>query len=225
MHHHADRAHGRTLVVNYRMCLLGGNARQLLPDDHPLLRGSAWSKYHCAVTRQKDSEAHAVATRLDCAHPGEAVVSLDTFLDGTSLRHIRPEFVPYISVDPSCCPSLSYLRCCSKAHVQHYTSGRFSPPLTAHQVFETAGFLVVCTGVRRACIVALYPHLQCSHTFLGSRLQVLDQMQIFNESITPPMLPYAGKSPSTCLQTFSRPVHTRRTRYILLICWNWNATQ
>lgn len=95
----------------YAISMSGGKARQLLPDDHPLLRAAAWSKYHCAVTRQKDSEPHAVATRLDCAHPGDAVVSLDSFLDGEStndadlvawvsfgLQHLpRSEDVPVVT--------------------------------------------------------------------------------------------------------------------------------
>lgn len=54
------RSYDLSVLTSYRMCPVGGKARQLLPDEHPLLRAAAWSKYDCAVTRRKDSEAHAV---------------------------------------------------------------------------------------------------------------------------------------------------------------------
>lgn len=63
-------------------CATGGTTQQLLPEGHPLLGAAAWSKYHCAVTRHKDSEPQAAATRLDGYHPETPAVSLDAFLDG-----------------------------------------------------------------------------------------------------------------------------------------------
>jgi Copper amine oxidase, enzyme domain len=56
--------------------------QQLLPPDHPLLGAAAWTKYHLAVTVQKDNEALSVASRLDGYHPETPAVSLDSFIDG-----------------------------------------------------------------------------------------------------------------------------------------------
>lgn len=79
------------------MGVAGGTAHQLLPQGHPLLGAGAWSKYHCAVTRHKDSEPHSVASRLDGYHPEAPAVSLDSFLDGDRAAMAAPSH----SVSPS----------------------------------------------------------------------------------------------------------------------------
>ena len=55
---------------------------QLLPPSHPLTKAGAWTKYHLAVTRRKDSEPQSVASRYDTYVPGKPFVSLDDFIDG-----------------------------------------------------------------------------------------------------------------------------------------------
>jgi Copper amine oxidase, enzyme domain len=67
-------------------CLLcsctGWQTVQLLPPSHPLIKAGAWTKYHLAVTRRKDSEPRSVASRYDTYVPGKPFVSLDDFIDG-----------------------------------------------------------------------------------------------------------------------------------------------
>jgi Copper amine oxidase, enzyme domain len=99
-------------------CILGFTTTQLLPDTHPLTRAAAWTKYHLAVTKHKDSEPFSTATKFDAYHPEAPVVSLDDFIDGPSVspsvclrvRPVDPSVHPHSSVYPSCPPA-----CCMHA--------------------------------------------------------------------------------------------------------------
>lgn len=84
-------------------CLLcsctGWQTVQLLPPSHPLIKAGAWTKYHLAVTRRRDSEPRSVASRYDTYVPGKPFVSLDDFIDGKSqLCKGLASFVPKRSV-------------------------------------------------------------------------------------------------------------------------------
>ena len=78
------------IIFDLSMRVAGGTAHQLLPQGHPLLGAGAWSKYHCAVSRHKDSEPQSVASRLDGYHPEAPAVSLDSFLDGDRASKAAP---------------------------------------------------------------------------------------------------------------------------------------
>ena len=66
------------------MIKLGPTVGQALPDDHPFVLASAFSKYALAVTKRKESERRATSV-YDLFGPAEPYVSLDTFLDGESI--------------------------------------------------------------------------------------------------------------------------------------------
>ena len=63
----------------------GPTADQSLPDDHPFVRASAFSKYTVAVARRKEAEQR-VTSVYDLFGPAEPVTSIDRFLDNESLR-------------------------------------------------------------------------------------------------------------------------------------------
>jgi Copper amine oxidase, enzyme domain len=75
---------------------------QLLPPSHPLTKAGAWTKYHLAVTRRKDSEPRSVASRYDTYIPGKPFVSLDDFIDG--MPHI---FLETCELSSKVCSSLA----------------------------------------------------------------------------------------------------------------------
>ena len=68
---------------------------QLLPPSHPLIQAGAWTRYHLAVTRRKDSEPRSVASRYDTYVPGKPFVSLDDFIDGRP--HLLLDLVSCVS--------------------------------------------------------------------------------------------------------------------------------
>jgi len=66
------------------MIIPGPTVGQALPDSHPFVKASAFSKYTLAVTRRKESEYRATSV-YDLFGPGEPLTSLDSFIDGESL--------------------------------------------------------------------------------------------------------------------------------------------
>ncbi|GMH38438.1 hypothetical protein BSKO_06322 [Bryopsis sp. KO-2023] len=89
----------------------GLTSSQLLPETHPFTKAMAWTKYHLAVTKYKDSEPRSHAGLYDMPIPQKPVVNFDDFLDDESivaedlvgwvmvgLQHVpRSEDVPLIS--------------------------------------------------------------------------------------------------------------------------------
>ena len=64
---------------------VGPTTGQVLPDDHPLVLSSAFSKYMLAVTRRKEAEPR-VTSVYDWFGAAEPLTSIDDFLDGESIR-------------------------------------------------------------------------------------------------------------------------------------------
>merc|ERR1712048_1344515 len=76
--------------------LLPGEAMvNTLPDSHPLVKFSAYSKYTVAVTRYHDSEVR-VSSPFDNYVPSRPYVSLDNFLNGESLN--QTDLVAWVTV-------------------------------------------------------------------------------------------------------------------------------
>ena len=63
---------------------VGPTVPQALPDEHPFVKATAFSKYTVAVTRRKESEYRATSV-YDLYGPGEPYTTLDSFLDGESI--------------------------------------------------------------------------------------------------------------------------------------------
>ena len=63
----------------------GPTVAQTLPNDHPFVLASAFSKYTLAVTKRKESEYRPTSV-YDLFGPAEPYASLDRFFDGESLR-------------------------------------------------------------------------------------------------------------------------------------------
>jgi len=61
--------------------LHGLTTRQLLPDTHPFTKAAAWTKYHLAVTRRKETETFSHTAVYDTVAPGKPVTSLDYYID------------------------------------------------------------------------------------------------------------------------------------------------
>ena len=67
----------------------------MLPDDHPFVLASAFSKYALAVTRRKEAEERPTSV-YDLFAPAEPHTSIDTFLDGESLA--QHDLVAWVTV-------------------------------------------------------------------------------------------------------------------------------
>ena len=74
---------------------LGPTVAQSLPDEHPFVKASAFSKYALAVTRRKESE-HRVTSVYDLYAPAEPRVSLDGFIDGEGI--MREDLVAWVTL-------------------------------------------------------------------------------------------------------------------------------
>lgn len=77
------------------MIVPGPTVAQTLPDDHPFVLASAFSKYTLAVTKRKEEERRATAV-YDLFGPGEPYTSLDSFLDGESIE--QTDLVAWVSL-------------------------------------------------------------------------------------------------------------------------------
>ena len=74
---------------------VGPTTGQVLPDDHPLVLSSAFSKYMLAVTRRKDAEERPTSV-YDWFGASEPVVSIDHFLDGEGIA--QEDLVAWVTV-------------------------------------------------------------------------------------------------------------------------------
>ena len=67
------------------MIIPGPTVAQTLPEEHPFVKASAFSKYTLAVTKRKDAEYRPTSV-YDLFGPAEPQVSLDSFIDGESIE-------------------------------------------------------------------------------------------------------------------------------------------
>ena len=74
---------------------VGPTTGQVLPDDHPFVLSSAFSKYMLAVTRRKESEGR-VTSVYDWFGASEPVVSIDNFLDGEGIA--QEDLVAWVTI-------------------------------------------------------------------------------------------------------------------------------
>ena len=77
------------------MIIPGPTVGQTLPDDHPFVLASAFSKYTLAVTQRKEEERRATAV-YDLFGPGEPYTNLDTFINGESIE--QKDLVAWVSL-------------------------------------------------------------------------------------------------------------------------------
>ncbi len=73
----------------------GPTVGQTLPDDHPFVKATAFSKYTVAVTQRKDAE-HRVSSVYDLFAPSEPYTSIDSFLNGESL--VQTDLVAWVNL-------------------------------------------------------------------------------------------------------------------------------
>lgn len=68
---------------------------QVVPDTHPALQAVKYSKYHCSVTKQKDSEK-TITGSYDLNRLNEPLVSIENYLDGESV--VKQDLVNWINI-------------------------------------------------------------------------------------------------------------------------------